>query len=327
MTDWGDKLPDISAWQPRDARERIANLFFRRCRHVEERILVRAKAERDGCVESFDSGPGVEDIIREELGLLLPARYSVRGGTVDDRYGRTCGDCDLIVFNDFWFPSVRPGATDQSRKIHFPIEGVYAVGEIKSTLSFKTLDEAMAKLVACHRLHRPTTPSNRIVENRWITGCPHKVANPLYSLIVGVRVAKGITFEDLVNRFFTICKELPRSDVVRALCVLKQGTVTWGVVRNGEIGLAKFDDDYHERLVPTFHRNEVVGSALYPLITDLIQNLTRMILSPEDLVVKYGLGKHTVSAPTTGDIALPPGTKPEVRDPEDPSGQYSTDHA
>jgi hypothetical protein len=192
--------------------------------------------------------------------------------------------------------------------VHFPVEGVYAVGEIKSTLSFDTLDEAMAKLVACHRLHRPTTPANRIVENRPLPGCPHGVANPLYSAVIGIQLSEGVDFEQLVNRFFLICKELPRADVVRALC---------------EVRLAKFDDDYEQPLVPSFHRAEVVGSALYPLVTDLIQNLNRMILSPEDLAVKYGLGKYTISSPKDSDVALPPGVRPEVRDPEDPNNPWA----
>jgi hypothetical protein len=80
MADWGDKLPDVASWRPRDARERISNLFFQRCHLVEQRILIRANAEKEGCVDSFDSGLGVEDIIREEMAFLLPERYSVRSG-------------------------------------------------------------------------------------------------------------------------------------------------------------------------------------------------------------------------------------------------------
>lgn len=318
--DWSDNLPDVGTWWPRVATDRLSSLFFERCRQIEERILMRAAAERAGCVDPFDSGIGIEDIIREELTLLLPSRYAVRAGTIDDRYGETAGDCDIVLFNETWFPAVRAGATKQSRKIHFPIEGVYAVLETKSTLDFKSLDDALAKLVTVHRLHRPTTHGNRLVENRYINPSPDRdVANPLYSEVIATRVASSVTFEELINRFFAICKSLPRVDVVRSLCVIGEGAVTWGIRAANEIKTATFGHDYDTPLVPVYHRAQVVGSGFYPLVVDLLQNLNRMILSPEDLGVKYGLGGHGVSAPASGEAILSPGTRPHVYDPEDPT--------
>src|SRR5262245_47719400 len=151
MPEWNSELPDVSKWQPReDASERLAKLFFKRCQQIEERILLRTKAERDGTIDNFDCGLGIEDIIRDELSKLLPARYSVHCGVVNDRYGRTVGDCDVVIFNELWFPFIRSGAAEASRRFHFPVEGVYGVLEIKSSLDYTSLDEAMAKLVACH---------------------------------------------------------------------------------------------------------------------------------------------------------------------------------
>jgi hypothetical protein len=322
--DWDDNLPDVSKWQPRNAQEKLRSLFYERCRQIESRILLRATAETTGCVDSFDSGIGIEDIVREELATLLPSRYSVRAGTIDDRYGKTSGDCDVVVFNQVWFPVVRSGATSQSRKVHFPIEGVYAVGEIKRTLDFKTLDEALEKLVSTHRLHRPTTPSNRVVENRSLDGCPHcDVGNPLYSAVIGIRLAPQVTFEELVNRFFAISKTLPRTDVVRSLCVIGQGALTWGFHADGEVKSATFAQDYDIPLVPIYHRAEAIGSGLYPVVVDLLQNLNRMILSPEDLAVKYGLGSHRISAPQSNEVILPPSGQPQVSDPEDPKSPWN----
>jgi hypothetical protein len=71
MSAWEDNLPDVTTWQPReDAADRLAKLFFKRCRQIEERILLRSKAEKEGVLDNFDSGPGVEDIFREELSQL-----------------------------------------------------------------------------------------------------------------------------------------------------------------------------------------------------------------------------------------------------------------
>lgn len=68
----------------KDAAEFLRHLFFKRCQVVEEQIKSRAKAEKTGRIDNFDPGPGVEDIVREELRKLLPARYAIRAGTIDD---------------------------------------------------------------------------------------------------------------------------------------------------------------------------------------------------------------------------------------------------
>jgi hypothetical protein len=318
---WQDNLPDSAEWKPReDAKERLSKLFFKRCCEIEERILSRARAEREARVDNFDSGAGIEDIFRQELSSLLPKRYSVHAGMLDDRYGMTAGDCDVIIYNDFWFPFVHAGATEASRRFHFPIEGTYAVAEIKSSLDFKSLDDAMEKLVTCHRLHRPVTQSDRIVENRRVDGCPHSVLNPLYSAVLATGLSPNVSFEDLVNRYFAISKTLKRHEVVRALCVLGCGAVTWGV-RNEmttQADSAIFHSDYAEPLIPVFFRAEVVGSAFYVLAVDLLLQLYHSILSPEHLEAKYGLTNFPVSVPKDNAIFLPPGEPSTAFDPEDP---------
>lgn len=320
MSDWHENLPDVRSWQPRtDASEQLTNLFLKRCRHIEERILLRARSEKEGNIDNFDSGLGVEEIIREELSMLLPSRYSVRCGVLDDRYGRTVGDCDVVIFNELWFPFIKAGASEVSRRFHFPIEGVYAVLEVKTSLDYDSLDDAMSKLVACHRLHRPTTPANRVTENSAVNGCPHGVLNPLYSGIIATSLRPGLSLEDLSNRFFTICKELRRHEVVRSICVLGHGSVEWGIrTQNGEIQPATFRKDYELPIIPVFSRTEVLGSALYSFASHLLLGLYHAILSPEDLYAKYGPGKHRVSAPKGIETALAPGECPQVRDPESP---------
>ncbi len=318
---WQDNLPDSDQWNPReDAKERLSNLFFKRCREIEERILSRANAEREARVDNFDSGAGIEDIFRQELSYLLPKRYSVHSGVLDARHGRTAGDCDVIVYNDLWFPFVHAGATEASRRFHFPIEGAYAVAEIKSSFCFRSLDDAMQKLVTCHRLHRPVTQSDRVVENRRVEGCPHNILNPLYSAVLATGLSPNVSFEDLINRFFAINKTVKRHEVVRALCVLGRGAVTWGVrnERTKQVDAAIFHSDYAEPLIPVFSRAEIIGSAFYALALDLLLQLYHSILSPENLTVKYGFTKLPISIPKEDANSLPPGAPPAVFDPEDP---------
>lgn len=76
--------------------------------------------------------------------------------------------------------------------------------------------------------------------------------------------------------------------------------------------------EYDQPIIPTFHRFEATGTALYPLIQDLSSSIRMMILSPEDLEIKYGILRPAVSAPKDSSIVLDPSETPYVWDPENP---------
>jgi hypothetical protein len=243
-------IPDASKWVPRDASESLSSIFASECNGAEERLLQGLRREKSVAIDNFDSGLPFEGLVRDELRLLLPQRYSVTSGLVLDRQGKTGGKCDTIIFNDLWFSPVKSPASKESGTTYVPIEGVYAVGEIKQTLSASVLDAAMEKLVKFHRLHRPRTFAHRLVENRESDFCPHGLTNPLFSFILAGGVASGDSLLYLIERFLEISKQLKRLDLVRALCVLGEGTMTWvfrDPSRDGEVRPALFikEDLFH----------------------------------------------------------------------------------
>ena len=160
-------LPDVSGWKPTESHEEsLRNALMTTCQIAQKRIVSRAEAEIRFNIQHFDSGAGVEDVVREELGNLLPKRYSVDPGVVDDRAGRTAGDCDVLIRDPLWSPVIKLGATARSRRRHFPIEGVYAAAEIKQTLGWDALEKAMEKMVKLSRLNRSENPYGHITENQ-----------------------------------------------------------------------------------------------------------------------------------------------------------------
>ncbi|MEK6260432.1 MAG: DUF6602 domain-containing protein [Planctomycetota bacterium] len=303
-------LPDASEWFPREAaKETIRSSFLRRSNAVEQQILLRSELEREMNIDNFDAGTGVEDIVRDELRRILPSRYSVSAGVLVDRNGMTSGDCDCVVWNDLWFPQVKSGAVDSSRRAYFPIEGVYAIGEIKQTLSYNALDEAMRKLVISHRLARPRTCAKRLVENRESTSCRHGLSNPLYSFILATRLENGQTFPDLINRFYDVCKQVKRLEVVRAMCVLGHGTVVWGFrdIEAKEIKPALFMlEDLYDSIVPCYAVASEQEPALFTLFGNLFLHLFHSVLAPEDFAIAYGSSNPDIKTPNSPDIALPP---------------------
>lgn len=303
------ELPDTSAWKPTKATQNnVYRGFLERCQFAEEQIRARAEQEKKFNINNFDSGLGVEDIIRDELSNILPSRYSVRCGTINDRHGMSAGDADVVIFNDHWFPVVKFGATPESRKFQFPIEGVYAVGEIKQTLDEAALDAAMRKLVICHRLERPQTMDRRLVENRESSSCKHGRSNPLYSFILATDLSPNTNFENLINRFYDINRSVKRLEVVRCLCVLGHGAVVWGFrdEERQQVRPALFMlEDLYTPIVPVYHR-PISWPPLFSFLSNLLLHLYHSVLAAEDIAAAYGGPDEHVQVPTSLDIALEP---------------------
>lgn len=289
-------LPDTSTWQPRVAPNSLSAAFMKRCRAIEERIVLRSRHERELNIDNFDSGPGVEDVVREELSRLLPTRYTTKAGVLNDSRGHTGGDYDVVIFNADWVPEIKAGATPTSRRVHLPIEGVYAVGEVKQTLGYASLDEALEKLVVAHRLHRPPTSRTRIIENRELDSCRHGLTNPLYTFIIATRLEEGVSFDALVRRFAEINQGLRRLEVVRALCVLGVGTVSW-VFRDDEGKIQPtllMGEDLQKVLQIGFEPGSDESCAFYSLTRVLMLHLYHSVLAPEDVAAKYGPSRNDI---------------------------------
>ena len=197
-------LPDVTQWQPAASSEDgLRDVLMTTCQIGQRRIVSRAEAEIRFNIQNFDSGPGVEDVVREELANLLPARYSVDAGTVNDRRGRTAGDCDALIRDPLWSPIIKLGATALSRRRHFPIEGIYAAAEIKQTLGLDELEKAMEKMVTVSRLDRPDNPYGHITENQHLPyhDQPGLILNPLHTSVFATRLADGVPFDKVAERF------------------------------------------------------------------------------------------------------------------------------
>ena len=286
---WDQSLPDVSRWQPlSNNNDTLKNTLEITCQLAQHRITSRSKAEVRFNIFNFDSGSGVEDIVREELANLLPERYSVEAGIVNDRHGNTAGDCDLIVRDRIWSPVIKLGATSRSRRYHFPIEGIYAATEIKQTLGFEVLDAAMEKLVTLSRLERPINPYGHITENQHVANLdkPGAILNPLHTSVFATGLQDGITFSDIVQRFGTINAMLTRDNMVKMLCILDQGTA-WYSVASGKPYNATHMTDRDEALVLQVNDREP-ANAFYRFYIELLLHLTRSVLGLANIAKEYG---------------------------------------
>lgn len=284
-----ENLPDVRLWQPqRGSRDTLRNVEMLTCQVAQARIVARAIAETKFNIQNFDSGPGVEDIVREEVSNLLPERYSVDAGVVNDRFGNTAGDCDMIIRNHQWFSVIKPGATSQSRRVHFPIEAIYACAEIKQTLGFGEIDAAMQKLVTISRLNRPVNPYGHITENQHLEFLDKSgaVLNPLHTTVFATRLPDGLTFDAIARRFGAINAQLDRRHMVTMLCVLDHGTA-WYSTASGKFLNADFMKDRDEPLTLQVNGGEP-DNAFYRFRQMLTGHLTRSVLGLTDVSSAYG---------------------------------------
>ena len=156
--EWSDNLPDVSGWQPRSNQNAtLSRGLLVTCQATQSRIISEAAIERKFNIDNYDSGPGLEDLVRQELSKLLPERYLVDSGVVNDQDGQTAGDYDVVIRDQRWAPATKLGLTPESRRYHFPVESIYSAIEVKQTLGFGQLDDAMEKLVTLSRLNRPSS--------------------------------------------------------------------------------------------------------------------------------------------------------------------------
>ena len=284
------KLPDVSQWQPGEgSQESLRNALMTTCQLAQRRIIARAEAEIRFNIRNFDSGAGVEDVLREELANLLPGRYSVDAGVVNDRRGRTADDCDMLIRDPLWSPVIKPGATDRSRRRHYPIEGIYAAAEVKQTLGVDELDKAMRKLVTVSRLYRPANPYGHITENQHLFSKKDEegwILNPLHTSVLATRLDDEVTFDDVAERFGEINAMLNRNEMVTMLCVLDGGTA-WYSIETGSPYNADFMRDRAENLILQVNAGEP-DNAFYRWYVLLAAHLTRSVLGLADAYHVYG---------------------------------------
>ncbi len=117
------------------------NLYKDSFIELSEFIKVKLNYEKRANQSNFDSGIPIEDYIRNEIKKLLPPKYAVTSGTIVDKDHNTCGDCDIIIFDNFSSPLIKNPSTYDSRRKIIPYESVYGIIEIKQRYNTGVLDK------------------------------------------------------------------------------------------------------------------------------------------------------------------------------------------
>ncbi|WP_322058496.1 DUF6602 domain-containing protein [Paraburkholderia sp. J63] len=89
-----------------------------------------------------------ESIVREFLKFIIPQSLDISTGFILSTMDDVSSQCDIIGFD----PRMTPLYQEGDRQRFFPLESVYCVGEVKSTLSRNAFSQALNKLAAVKAL-------------------------------------------------------------------------------------------------------------------------------------------------------------------------------
>lgn len=149
------------------------------CYSVAQRVVVQALAKQGECMSNFDPAqfvnrigrrlvmefadasqagtPGLIGSAREhparvQLVKLLPAYVSIGTDLLIDSYGGQSKQQDIVMFERDFCPVY--SINDAPDATYFPIEGVIANGEVKSSVNKKLLFEALDNIRSAKSLRR-----------------------------------------------------------------------------------------------------------------------------------------------------------------------------
>jgi len=146
-------------------------------------------------------GESREDVLRDFLKKYLPKKYSVGKGIVFNSIGESSRELDIVIYDNLECPLLY----NENNVQFFPIEGIYAVVEVKSNLGREELKDAVGKVESIKKL----------------SAFPDKIAG----LIFGYSCRQS-----LVKTFQVFLELLEHTDPKRRtdfVCILDVGCITF----------------------------------------------------------------------------------------------------
>jgi hypothetical protein len=129
-----------------------------------------------------------EAIVRDFLKFVVPRGLDMSTGFVITAMNDVSTQCDIVVFDSRMTPLYQEG----DRQRFFPVESVFCIGEVKSTLSRTQLSEALNKLAATkalgERIAHPTIL-------RKSPAGPFDPVNHAYDLVPTILICQKLGFD------------------------------------------------------------------------------------------------------------------------------------
>lgn len=158
-------------------------------------------------------GGAREAEVRRKLESLLPTKVSVVTGCVIDSYGSTSSQADVVIHERDNCPVF--SINDAPEATYIPCEGAVAVGEIKSTLNAKELNDSVLKLrkiKSLRRAVRERTCFRQYGTALVIQGADFQAYDPVNKVLDQTYCfllcqSFGLSQETLAKRYTALCRD------------------------------------------------------------------------------------------------------------------------
>ena len=143
----------------------------------------------------------------------LPQRYRTTPAFVVDSTGRRSRQIDIAIFDNLYSPLMFP----HSSGLHIPAESVYAIFEVKQTITRQWIREASEKAASVRGMSRTSVP---IIAG----GKTRKAISPA-PILAGILGSRGIWTQSTFNEnLIAALEDIPNPDRLDLGCALEHGS-------------------------------------------------------------------------------------------------------
>ena len=193
---------------PDSGRLDLAEVFY----SVQEEMLAQL------AVGGFFEHPSASGTATERHWLdlferYLPKRYRATPAFVIDSDGRRSRQIDIAIFDNLYSPLLFPHASG----LHIPAESVYAIFEVKQTITRQWIREASEKAATVRRMRRTSVP---IIAG----GKARKPIRPA-PILAGILASSSVwTSQNFELDLRSCLTDLPAADRLDLGCALEHGS-------------------------------------------------------------------------------------------------------
>ncbi len=230
-----------------------------------ENIAKKLKIDYEGVTNKIKhngvKGTAREDLLKEYLKRLLPEKYAISSGIIIDYNQNQSKQQDFIIYDAFDFPNF---FQTQSNSV-LPIESVYATIEVKSSLTYANLKDAVENIKSVRKLHRLKNKNDN--------------NNQIYPLGFIFAYTSKLSLEKILLKLNELYKNTSFSEQVSAICILDKGIIISALKSN--ISQISIVPSYNT--IYTFSESKIKES-LYSFYLILLEYLNSIKISVPSLI-------------------------------------------
>ena len=203
--------------------QRFQRLFKRFCNDLDS-AFERANEEYSKHMPS--KGDVCESAVAKYLLESMGSRYAVAThGHIFDGVGQQSDEMDVVIFDDYWSGRFTP--KDSGEPPLIPVESIYAVIQVKKTLSSSELRTAIDNIRSFKSLQRERVGPEYVTPNKRIQnlGFPgnQEVRNPYFAAVFAFSAGRAIetVFEQLKREV----ENVPANERPDVVMVYKEGVI------------------------------------------------------------------------------------------------------